>query len=209
MEENMRDWFRLFVVGAETLVLAKSRRDEALPMAIAKSKSTICSFLKIASPLLAVSCTSVMVQTPQQMSDFAINSEKPDPQTDPNPQTLAADQVACANQARLQYPIGVDEAAIMSGSILGGALGGAASGAAGSAGTGYAGQASAAGTVAGVGQGGLNGMAKIKNIYVMQAYQQSIHYALCLVQHGHTYTGGAGEQDLECARAQVGCPRYN
>jgi hypothetical protein len=60
-----------------------------------------------------------MVQTPQQMSDFAINSEKVDPQTDLNPQTLAADQVAGANQARLQYPIGVDEAAIMSGSILG------------------------------------------------------------------------------------------
>ena len=70
-------------------------------------------------------------------------------------------------------------------------LGGATSGAAGSAGTGQAGQASAAGAVGGVGQGGLNGMAKIKQIYVMQAYQQSIHYALCLVQHGHTYTGGA------------------
>ena len=88
-----------------------------------------------------------MVQTPQQMSDFAINSEKVDPQTDPNPQTLAADQVACANEARLQYPIGVDEAAIMSGSILGGALGGATAGAAGSAGTGQAAQASAAGAV--------------------------------------------------------------
>jgi hypothetical protein len=158
MEENMRDWFRLFVVGAATPILLKISRNEGLPNAIGKGKSAIRSFVKIAGSLLAVSCTSVMVQTPQQMSDHAINMAKVDPQTDPNPQTLAADQVACANTARLQYPIGVDEAAIMSGSILGGAMGGAASGAAGSAGTGHAGEASAAGTVAGVGQGGLNGM---------------------------------------------------
>ena len=118
----MRDWFRLFVVGAATPVLLKVSRNEGFSIAIGKGRSAIRSFLKIASPLLAVSCSSVMVQTPQQMSDFAINSEKVDPQTDPNPQTLAMDQVACANQARLQYPIGVDEAAIMSGSILGGAL---------------------------------------------------------------------------------------
>ena len=104
-------------------------------MAIAKGKSKIRSFLKIATPLLAVSCTSVMVQTPQQMSDYAINIAKVDPKTDPKPQTLASDQVACANKARLEYPMGVDEAPIMSGSILGGAVGGAASGAAGSAGT--------------------------------------------------------------------------
>jgi hypothetical protein len=177
-------------------------------MAIAKGKSTMRSFLTIASPLLAVSCTSVMVQTPQQMSDFAIKTVNTavDPQTDPNPQTLALDQVACANEARLRYPIGVDEAAIMSGSILGGALGGAASGAGGSAGTGHAGQAAAAGAVGGVGEGGLNGMDKIKHIYVMQQYQQAMHYALCLVQHGHPVHGH--EQDLECARVGVGCPRY-
>ena len=158
-------------------------------MAIVKGKSTIRSFLTIASPLLAVSCTSVMVQTPQQMTEKAISMAKVDPQTDPNPQTLAADQVACANKARLQYPIGVDEAAIMSGTILGGALGGAASGAAGSAGTGNAGQAAAAGSVGGVGQGGLNGMAEIKKIYVMQMYQQAIHNALCLEQQGHVVYG--------------------
>ena len=119
-EENMRNWFRLFVVGAATPVLLKTRRNERLPMAIANGKSTIRSFL-VATPLLAVSCTSVMVQTPQQMSDYAINIAKVDPTTDPKPQTLASDQVACANKARLQYPIGVDEAAIMTGNIVGGA----------------------------------------------------------------------------------------
>jgi hypothetical protein len=72
-----------------------------------------------------------MSKTPQQMSDYAINLAKVDPRTDPKPQTLAFDQVAGANKVRLQYPIGVDEAAIMTGSILGGAVGGAASGAAG------------------------------------------------------------------------------
>jgi hypothetical protein len=72
MEENMRDWFRLFVVGGATPVLLKISRNEGFPNAIGKGKSAIRSFLKIASPLLAVSCTSVMVQTPQQMSDFAI-----------------------------------------------------------------------------------------------------------------------------------------
>jgi hypothetical protein len=178
-------------------------------MAIAKSKSTMRSFLTIASPLLAVSCTSVMVQTPQQMSDHAIQTVNAavNPQTDPNPQTLALDQVACANEARLQYPIGVDEAAMMSGSILGGALGGAASGAGGSAGTGHAGQGAAAGAVGGVGQGGLNGMASVKQTYAMQMYQQAIHYALCLVRQGHPVHGH--EQDLECARVGVGCPRLN
>jgi hypothetical protein len=125
-------------------------------MTIARGKSRIRSFLKIATPLFAISCTSVMVQTPQQMSDYAINMAKVDPNTDPKPKTLASDQVACANKARLQYPIGVDEAAIMSGSVLGGAVGGSASGAAGSAGAGHAGQGAAASAVGGVGQGGLN-----------------------------------------------------
>jgi hypothetical protein len=174
-------------------------------MAKAKGKSTVRLFIKIISPLLAVSCTSVMVQTPQQMSDFTINSVKVDPKTDPNPQTLASDQVACANKARAEYPIGgVPEGDIMTGSILGGALGGAASGAAGSAGTGQAGRAAAAGAVGGVGQGGLSGMDQIKHIYVMQAYQQGIHYGLCLVQQGHVIHGPS-KQDLECARVQVGC----
>jgi len=176
-------------------------------MTIAEGKSTIRLFLKLATPLLAVSCTSVMVQTPQQMSDYAINKAKVDPNTDPKPQTLASDQVACANKARLQYPIGVDEAAIMSGSIVGGALGGAASGAAGSAGTGHAGQAAAAGAVGGVGQGGLSGMDKVKQIYVMQAYQQAIHNALCLVDQGHVVLNFR-QQDMTCARVQLGCPSY-
>ncbi|MGA7265628.1 MAG: hypothetical protein WBX30_32780 [Stellaceae bacterium] len=203
MEENMRNWFRLFVVGAATPVLLKTRRNERLPMAIANGKSTIRSFL-VATPLLAVSCTSVMVQTPQQMSDYAINIAKVDPTTDPKPQTLASDQLACANKARLQYPMGVDEAAIMTGSIAGGALGGAASGAAG---TGNAGQATAAGAVGGVGQGGLNGMAQVKRIYVMQMHQQAIHNALCLVDQGHVVLNFS-EQDMTCARVQSGCPKY-
>jgi hypothetical protein len=141
------------------------------------------------------------------MSGHAINMAKVDPQIDPNPQTLAADQVACANTARLRYPIGVAESAIMTGNIAGGALGGAASGAAGSAGTGNAGQATVAGAVGGVGQGGLNGMAKIKQIYVMQAYQQAIHNALCLGQQGHVVYGFS-KQDETCARVGIGCPRY-
>ncbi len=174
------------------------------------AKSTICSFLKIATPLLAVSCIpSVIVQTPQQMSDHAINMAKVDPATDPNPQTLAFDQTACANKARLEYPIvHIDEATIMSGSILGGAVGGAASGAAGSAGAGHAGQAAAAGAVGGVGQGGLNGMDKIKRIYVMEMYQQAIHNALCLVDQGHIVTN-VGQRDLTCARVQLECPKHD
>jgi hypothetical protein len=68
-------------------------------MAIAKDKSTIVLFLGIASLLLVISCTSVIVQTPEQMSDFAINHVTVNPETDPNPQTLAADQVGCANKA--------------------------------------------------------------------------------------------------------------
>lgn len=202
----MRNWFRLFVVGAATPVLLKTRRNERLPMAIANGKSTIRSFL-VATPLLAVSCTSVMVQTPQQMSDYAINIAKVDSKTAPKPQTLASDQVACANEARLQYPIGVDESAIMTGDVLGGAVGGAASGAAGSAGTGHAGQTAAAGAVGGVGQGGLSGMDKIKRIYVMQMHQQAIHNALCLVDQGHVVLNFS-EQDMTCARVQLGCPKY-
>jgi hypothetical protein len=175
-------------------------------MAIAKGKPTIGLFLKIATPLLAVSCTTV-VQTPQEMSDHTINMAKVDPKTDPRPQTLASDQVACANKARLQYPIGVDEAAIMSGSIVGGAVGGAASGAAGSAGTGQAGRAAAAGAVGGVGQGGLSGMDQIKRIYVMQMHQQAIHNALCLVDQGHVVLNFS-QQDMTCARVHLGCPKY-
>jgi hypothetical protein len=205
MKENMRNWFGLFIVGAATPAALKAPRHESLLIAVVKRTSTIRSFLTIASPLVAVACTSVMVQTPQQMSNMAINMAKVDPQTDPKPQTLAADQVACANTARLQYPIGVDEAGIMSGSILGGALGGAASGAAGSAGTGNAGQATAAGAVGGVGQGGLNGMDKIKHIYVTQAYHQAIHNALCLEQQGHVVYGFS-KHDETCARVGVGCP---
>lgn len=204
----MRNWFRLFVVGATTAVLRKIPQNEKLPMAITKHKFTTCLLLTITGPLLAVGCTSVMVQTPQQMSAHAINLAKVDPQTDPNPQTLAADQVACANMARLQYPIGVDETAIMTGSVLGGAVNGAASGAAGSAGAGNAGRAAAAGAVGGVGQGGLNGMDKIKQIYVMQAYQQAIHNALCLEQQGHVVYGFR-KQDETCARLGVGCPKYS
>jgi hypothetical protein len=177
-------------------------------MTIAKGKSATHSFLKIATPLLTVSCTSVMVHTPQQMSDYAINLVKVDPKTDPKPQTLASDQVACANKARLQYPIGVDEAAIMSGSIVGGAVGGAASGAGGSAGTGNAGRAAAAGAVGGIGQGGLNGMDQVKHVYEVQLYQQVIHTALCLVDQGHVVLKpNLREQDIACARAQLGCPR--
>ena len=176
-------------------------------MARTMGESAIYLLLKVATPLLTVSCTSVMVQTPQEMSDFAINHVKLDPQTDPNPQSLTSDKVACANKARLEYPIGVDEAAIMSGSVLGGAVGGAASGAAGSAGGGNAGQAAAAGAVGGIGQGGLNGMDKIKHVYTMQMYQQSTHYALCMVQQGHNISG-PGQQDLECARIGVGCPSF-
>ncbi|MGB9648627.1 MAG: hypothetical protein WCB44_26490, partial [Stellaceae bacterium] len=96
--------------------------------------------------------------------------------------------------------MGVDEAAIMTGSIAGGALGGAASGAAG---TGNAGQATAAGAVGGVGQGGLNGMAQVKRIYVMQMHQQAIHNALCLVDQGHVVLNFS-EQDMTCARVRLG-----
>ena len=177
-------------------------------MAIAKSKSSIRLLLKITSPLLAVSCTSVIVQTPQQMSDHAIDLAKVDPKTDPNPQTLASDQVTCANKARLEYPIGgVPEGEIMTGNILGGAVGGAASGAAGSAGTGNVGRAAAAGAVGGgVGQGGLTGMDQIQQIYVMQAYQQAIHNGLCLVDHGHV-VHNFSERDMTCARVQLRCPK--
>ena len=207
MEKNMCNWLRMFVVGAVTPVLLKTPRNERLPTAIASGKSTIRSFLKIATSLLAVSCTSVMVQTPQQMSDYAINLVKVDPQTDPSPQTLAVDQVACANKARLQYPIGVDKSAIMTGSILGGAVGGAASGAAGSAGSGHAGQATAAGALEGVGQGGLKGMDQVKHAYEVQLYQQVIHTALCLVDQGHVVLKpNLREQDITCARVQLGCP---
>jgi hypothetical protein len=175
-------------------------------MGILKSKSTVL-FLKIISPLLAVGCTSVIVQTPQQMSDFAINSVKVNPNTDSNPQTLVSDQVTCANKARREYPIGgVNEQGIMTGSILGGAASGAAYGAAGSAGSGHAGVGAGVGALGGVGQGGLNGMAEIKQIYVRQTYQQGIHYGLCLVQHGHMIYG-LGEQDLQCARMQLECPQ--
>lgn len=73
-------------------------------MTIAKGKSTIRLFLRCATPLLAVSCTSVMVQTPQQMSDHAINMAKVDAKTDPKPQTLASDQVACANKHASNTP---------------------------------------------------------------------------------------------------------
>jgi hypothetical protein len=206
MEENMRNW--PLVVGVPKAILFEVLRNEGFSIAVAKGPSAIRSFLKIASLLLAASCTSVMVQTPQQMSDFAINDVNAavDPRTDPNPQTLAFDQTACANKARLEYPIvHIDEGGIMASSILSGAVGGAGSGAAASAGTGHAGQAAAAGAVGGIGQGGLNGMAKIKNVYVMQAYQQMIHYALCLVQQGHPIYGH--EQDLECASVGLGCPK--
>jgi hypothetical protein len=47
MEENMRDWFRLFVVGPATPGLLKVPRNEALPMAIVRGKSTIHLFLKM------------------------------------------------------------------------------------------------------------------------------------------------------------------
>jgi hypothetical protein len=161
------------------------------------SKSMVLRYFALAGTLVAASCTSIMALTPQQMSNSALNMVKVDPQTDPNPQTLAVDKVACANQARLQYPIGVDEGAIMTGSILGGAMGGAA----GSAGTGSAGQATAAGSIAGMGQG----VTKVQQTYVMQLYLQSTHYALCLVQQGHIISGPS-ERDLECARAGVGCP---
>jgi hypothetical protein len=177
-------------------------------MAIARSKSIIPLLLRIASFLFVVSCSSVIVQTPQEMSDHVISMVNVDPQTDPNPQSLASDQVGCANKARREYPIGgVNEQAIMTGSIVGGALGGAASGAAGSAGSGHAGVGAAVGALGGVGQGGLNGMAEVKKLYVIQTYQQGTHYALCLVQQGHVIYGPS-KQDLECARVQLGCPRY-
>jgi hypothetical protein len=79
-----------------------------------------------------------------------INDVKVDPNTDPHPQTLALDQVTCANKARQEYPIGgVNEHGIMAGSILGGAAGGAASGAAGSAGSGHGGVAAGTGALGG------------------------------------------------------------
>ena len=74
-------------------------------MAMAKSKSTIPLLMKT-SLLLVVSCSSVIVQTPQEMSDHVISVVKVDPQTDPNPKSLVSDQAACANQARREYPIG-------------------------------------------------------------------------------------------------------
>jgi hypothetical protein len=93
---------------------------------------------------------------------------KVDPTTDPNPQTLAFDQTACANKARLEYPIiDFDEGGIMASSMLSGAAGGAGSGAAGAAGTGHAGQAAAINALGGAAQGGQNGLDKIKHIYVM------------------------------------------
>lgn len=154
-------------------------------------------YLTVVGMLAGVGCTTVMKYTPQEMSEGAINHVKVDPATDPNPQTLAADQVACANKARLQYPIGVDEAAIMTGS----AVGGAASGAAGSAGSGNAGRATAVGSIGGLS----NGIDKVRLTYITQIYQQAIHYGLCLVEQGHVISG-LTEQDLTCARTALGCP---
>lgn len=50
-------------------------------------------------------------------------------------------------------------------------------------------------------------MDKIKQIYVMQAYQQAIHNGLCLVDQGHVVLNFS-QQDMTCARVQLGCPTY-
>jgi hypothetical protein len=127
---------------------------------------------------------------------------KVDPKTDPNPQTLAFDQTACANKARFEYPIvGIDEGGIMASNVLSGASGGAGSGAAAAAETGHAGQAAAKNSVGGAAQGGQDGLDEIKHTYVMQMYQQGIHYGLCLEQHGHVIYGPS-QADIARARTQ-------
>jgi len=119
-------------------------------MNFASVKSITWRYFAVAGTLASVGCTSTIVQTPEQMSDIAINHVKVDPTTDPNPQTLAFDQTACANTARLQYPIvHIDEGGIVVSSMLTGAAGGAGSGAAAAAGTGHAGQAAAINSVGG------------------------------------------------------------
>lgn len=158
--------------------------------------------LMMAGMLFGVGCTTVMKYTPQEMSAGAISRVKVDPATDPNPQTLAFDQTACANQARLQYPIvAVNEGGIMAGSMLSGAAGGAGSSAAAAIGTGQAGRAAAVSAVGGAAQGGQNGLQQIQNAYLIQIYEQAIHYGLCLEQHGHVIYGPS-EADMARARSE-------
>jgi hypothetical protein len=171
-------------------------------MNLASGKSTILQYLPVVGTLTFIGCTSVMSVTPQQMSDFVINHVTVDPKTDPNPQTAAFDQTACANKARLEYPIvHIDEGGIMAGSMLSGAAGGAASGAAGAAGTGHAEQAAAISSVGGALQGGQNSLNVITKTYLMQMYKQGINYGLCLEEHGHAISG-MREPDLARARSE-------
>jgi hypothetical protein len=171
-------------------------------MTSASGKPVILRNLTMAGMLACVGCTTVMKYTPQQMSEGAINHVKVDPATDPNPQTLAFDQTACANKTRLQYPIvAVNEGGIMAGSMLSGAAGGAGSGAAAAAGTGQAGHAAAISAVGGAAQGGQSGLEQIQNAYIMEIYQQAIHYGLCLEQHGHVIYG-LSEADMARARSE-------
>ncbi len=171
-------------------------------MSFVTGKTIMLRYFTLAATLASVGCTSTIVQTPQQMSEAVINVVKVDPKTDPNPQTLAFDQTACINKARLEYPIvHIDEGGIMASNMLLGAAGGAGSGAAAAAGTGHAGQAAGINALGGAAQGLQSGLDQIKNTYVMQTYQQALHYGSCLQEHGHVVYGGS-EADLARARSE-------
>jgi hypothetical protein len=68
-------------------------------------KSVTLRYIAVAGTLVCVGCTTTMNMTPQQMSDLVVSHVTVDPKTDPNPQTLAFDQTACINKARLEHPI--------------------------------------------------------------------------------------------------------
>jgi hypothetical protein len=197
-----------------TGVVGEEPQKRELLMNFASGKSITLRCLTVAGTLVSVACTSVMSVTPQQMSEHVIDVVKVDPKTDPNPQTLAFDQTACINKARLESPIvGVNEGEIMTGSMLLGAAGGAGSGAAAAAGTGHAGQAAAINSVGGAIQGGQNGLNVITNTYAMQMYQQSIHYGLCLEEHGYVVHDRSKQDQANidalkrASRSDVGAPQ--
>jgi hypothetical protein len=50
-------------------------------------------------------------------------------------------------------------------------------------------------------------MDQIKRVYVMQAHQQAIHNAVYLIDQGHVVLNFS-QQDMTCARQQLGCPKY-
>jgi hypothetical protein len=164
-------------------------------------KSVMPQYFALAGTLACVGCTTVMNHSPQEMTEHVIDVVKVNPNTDPNRQALAFDQTACINKARLEYPIvHIDEGGIMASNMLSGAAGGAGSGAAGAAGTGHAGQAAGLNAIGGAAQGGQNGLDQIKNNYVMQMYQQALHYGACLEEHGHVVYGVGPQEEQELAR---------